>query len=180
MKRDNYIFSYEQACIANVSQVGSKAYNTAYSNVHGLRVPEGVILPIKTFESYLNGANLDALFLKIKESFPDAKNLIVRSSALAEDSEEASFAGQYLSLICLSKVTEIKNGCEACWDSFSSQNVKAYKKAIKGPSVYNQNSMGLLIQRMINASSSGVCFTKDPLNEQKNVFIINAVHGMGE
>ena len=180
MKKDNYIFSYEQARIANVSQVGSKAYNTAYSNVHGLQVPEGVIFPIKAFVSYLNGVNLDALFLEIKESFSDAKTLIVRSSALGEDSEEASFAGQYLSLICLNKVAEIKDACEACWNSFSSQNVKAYKKAMKEPSVYNQNSMGLLIQRMINASSSGVCFTKDPLSEQKNVFVINAVHGMGE
>ena len=40
--------------------------------------------------------------------------------------------------------------------------------------------MGLLIQKVVNASSSGVCFTRDPLKGNKDVFIINAVHGLGE
>ncbi|MCP4366775.1 MAG: hypothetical protein GY797_01480, partial [Deltaproteobacteria bacterium] len=33
---------------------------------------------------------------------------------------------------------------------------------------------------MVNASAAGVCFTKDPLKDQENIVIINAVHGLGE
>jgi pyruvate,water dikinase len=175
-----HILTYDQAHKASAGLVGTKAFNVARCNADGFLVPEGLVLSVQAFTSYLSGDNLPELFSSIEKFFGDTNSLIVRSSALDEDTAEASFAGQYLSLVCLNKATEIRRACEACWASYSSSNVKAYHRAVKGSVSHRQNGMGLLIQRMLNASSAGVCFTKDPLKEQENVFIINVVHGLGE
>ena len=175
---NKHLLTYGQAHKGGAKQVGAKAFNIARCNEAGFPVQDGVILSFETLRANHNGAKFRMFFSSIEGYFAGTRRIIVRSSALQEDTAEASFAGQYLSLICTNRATEIKKACEACWASYSSSNVTAYHKAMKG-SVYRQeNGMGLLIQRMVTASSSGVCFTKDPLKSQKGVFIINAVHGL--
>jgi len=176
----NYILTYEQAYRAGREQVGIKAYNLSLCNNAGFLVPQGMILSNQAFLAYLNGEDLEEVFLTVKDYLIDTKSIIVRSSALDEDKDAVSFAGQYLSMICPNKVTEIKRACEACWSSYSSPHINAYSMAMEGDSSQRKKHMGLLIQKLVSASSAGVCFTKDPLNERKDVFIINAVHGLGE
>jgi pyruvate,water dikinase len=177
---NKYILTYKQACKAGAGQVGTKALNTACCNEYGFMIPNGIILTFQAFRAYLNGENLERLFSTIEEHFANSQSVIVRSSAFEEDTEKLSYAGQYLSLICLNKATEIRKACEACWESYSSSHVKSYHRAIKGSLPLKQNGMGLLIQKVVNATSAGVCFTIDPLKDQKDVFIIDAVHGLGE
>jgi pyruvate,water dikinase len=177
---NDYILTYEQAYKIGLDQVGAKAFNIAACNDAGFRVPDGVIISVQAFRAYLNGDKLETLFSYIEDYITNTRSIIVRSSALEEDTAKVSFAGQYLSVICLNNATEIKKACEACWASYFSSNVEAYHGAIKGSTTINKNGMGLLIQRIVNATSAGVCFTKDPLKDKKDVFIINAVHGQGE
>ena len=180
MQANNYILTYNQVYKAGAVQVGTKAFNVACCNEYGFLVPEGIVLPVQAFASYLSGDNLAELFLNIEKFFDDAPSLIVRSSALGEDRAEISYAGQYLSMVCNNSATEIKTACDACWSSCFSSTVEAYQNVMKQGDLESDTGMGLLIQKVINASSSGVCFTKDPLKGNKDVFIINAVHGLGE
>lgn len=180
MQVNNYILTYEQVCKTGVDQVGAKAFNIARCYDVRFKVPDGVILPIQAFRAYLNGDKLDILFSTIENYFADTRRIIVRSSALKEDTEKFSFAGQYFSLMCLNKATEIKKACEACWSSYTSSNVRAYQVAMKEAMPFRKSGLGLLIQKAVDATSSGVCFTKDPLKEQKSTFVINAVHGHGQ
>ena len=180
MQTDNLILTYNIACKVGAIEVGNKSFNVAYSNAHEILVPDGIILPIQAFRSYINGDSLEELFLKIEKFFKNVKLLIVRSSALQEDTLEASYAGQYLSMICKNSAAEIKMACDACWSSSFSSNVEAYQNVMGQPGSEYSTGMGLLIQEVVKASSSGVCFTKDPLKDNKDIFIVNAVHGMGE
>ncbi len=180
METGRYILTYDQAYKSGIDQVGAKIFNVARCDQTGFQVPDGVALRVQAFISYLNGDELSDLFIAIEDFFGAATRLIVRSSALEEDTAEASFAGQYLSLICLNKASEIQRACGACWASYSSSNVDAYNKAMRGTEACAQGGMGLLIQKVVSASAAGVCFTKDPLTDRKNIAIINAVHGLGE
>ena len=180
MFAENFLLTYQEAENLNASQIGTKAYNVIRCYKHGFLIPDGIILSNDAYKTFLKADSLDNLFLEIEQFFTGNKNLIVRSSALEEDKDSASFAGQYLTAICSCTVSEIKKACEACWLSFSSQNVKAYYKNVHTGGEPINEGMGLLIQKVVNSDTSGVCFTKDPINNSNRVIIINAIHGLGE
>jgi len=180
LQTNRFMLTYDQVSEVDSKEVGIKALNITRCNDAGFQVPDGIVVPIQSFFAYVRGENLETLFQAIEHHFSGNKRVIVRSSALGEDGPVISYAGQYLSLICSNSVTEIKEACEACWSSYFGKNIKTYHKAIRETNLRKGQGMALLIQDLVNASSSGVCFTKDPLNGEKGVFIINAVHGLGE
>ena len=160
--------------------MGKKAFNVACCHMNELLVPDGIIIPVEVFDRYLNGEDLEELFARIENRLGNGERIIVRSSALGEDSGETSYAGQYSSVICRNSAAEIRSACETCWSSSFSCNVEAYQRRMEPGKEAHEHGMGLLIQKVVNASSSGVCFTRDPLKGNKDVFILNAVHGLGE
>jgi pyruvate,water dikinase len=174
------IFTYDQAYKLGIKKIGTKAFNTACWSIAGNTVPNSVVISVQAFSAYIRKENQESIFNTIESYFDIGKMLIIRSSALSEDSNEASYAGQYLSIICENRAAEIKTACEACWSSSFSSNVQNYHNIIKQTSFESNTAMGLLIQELINASSSGVCFTKDPLKNNEAIFIINSVYGLGE
>jgi phosphohistidine swiveling domain-containing protein len=101
----------------------------------------------------------------------------VRSSATAEDLDDASFAGQqetYLNVIgeeaLLQKVKE-------CYASLWSSRAISYRKA-QG---YDRQKVALAIvlQQMFESESAGVIFTKNPAGNSDDI-LINASYGLGE
>ena len=123
---NNYFLNYEKAFGIGAEQVGWKAFNLLTCRKAGFRVPDGVVVHVTAFLSYLHGENLEHLFDTIEKHFSDTGILIVRSSALKEDTPDASYAGQYLTLVCNNSSTEIKKACEACWSACFSSNIDAY------------------------------------------------------
>jgi pyruvate,water dikinase len=102
--------------------------------------------------------------------------LAIRSSAWGEDGE-ASFAGQYLSLLN-QRGTDVIKGYKAVLASMYSISAMAYRR-YKG-FYENEVVMAVGCQTMVNATASGVVYTFDPLNPEADYMLVTAVWGMGE
>jgi pyruvate,water dikinase len=96
----------------------------------------------------------------------------VRSSSTAEDSEQASFAGQFESVLNVD-VGGLADAVLRCLRSGLADRVKAYAGE-RGP-----GSMAVLIQPMIAGDAAGVAFTTDPVSGRRRA-VIEAVEGLGE
>ncbi|MFH2138168.1 MAG: PEP/pyruvate-binding domain-containing protein [Candidatus Omnitrophota bacterium] len=177
---NKFIYTYDEAYAEGLPFTGAKAFNCAICYKTGFSVPDGVILNFQAYTAFKNKENLEQLYSDIKKCFPDNCLLIVRSSGESEDSAQASYAGQYLSLICQNETSEIKNACQACWKSGDSQNVKCYEQEISVNKMDKPRRMALLIQKVLSPISSGVCFSQDPNHPESKNIIINAVYGLAE
>jgi phosphohistidine swiveling domain-containing protein len=86
---------------------------------------------------------------------------IVRSSAVGEDSEANSFAGQLDSVLNVRSADELAHALRSCWASYWSARALFYQHA-RGCRLHG---MGVIVQRMIDATMGGVLFTRSPTNQ---------------
>jgi pyruvate,water dikinase len=101
----------------------------------------------------------------------------VRSSATAEDSETASFAGQQETYLHVRGVDEIVERIRDCWCSFFTERALFYRKR-KGS--LTDLGMAVVVQRMVQPDVSGVMFTIDPTKGRRDRMVVEAVFGLGE
>jgi len=101
----------------------------------------------------------------------------VRSSATAEDLEGASFAGLQETFLNVTGTDQVLTAVRKCWGSLFTPRVLIYRHR-KG---FDQRTVRLavLIQKMVDASVSGILFTRDP-NTGENHMIVEAGWGLGE
>jgi len=108
------------------------------------------------------------------------KNALVaiRSSATAEDLPTASFAGQQASFLNVKGEANVLEKVKECWASLFEPRAIFYRQE-KG---FDHLKVGLavVIQKMVPAEISGVMFTCDPVTNQKNRIVIEAIWGLGE
>ncbi|MBV8988178.1 MAG: PEP/pyruvate-binding domain-containing protein [Solirubrobacterales bacterium] len=104
--------------------------------------------------------------------------LAVRSSALGEDSEEGTYAGQQETFLWLRGVEEVCEAVRECWASLYSTRAISYR-ASRPPSHHGDPAMGVTIQLMVDAESSGVMFTCNPVSGDPSMIAINASWGLG-
>jgi len=100
----------------------------------------------------------------------------VRSSAVAEDLKQASFAWQQASFLNVTGKDLIKY-IKEYWASFYNSRAIIYREK---NNFSHAPYMAVVIQKMINAKKSGVIFTVNPVNKNKNEMIIESIFGLGE
>ncbi len=101
----------------------------------------------------------------------------VRSSSTAEDLAGASFAGLQETYLNVTGVDEILLSVRRCWGSLFTPRVLVYRQR-KGFD-HATVRLAVLIQKMVDASVSGILFTRDP-NTGENHMIVEAGFGLGE
>ena len=101
----------------------------------------------------------------------------VRSSATAEDSEEASFAGQQETYLHVAGVDRIVERIRDCWCSFFTERALFYRSK-KGS--LSDLGMAVVVQRMVEPDVAGVLFTIDPTRGRRDRMLVEAVFGLGE
>src|SRR4051794_752912 len=101
----------------------------------------------------------------------------VRSSATAEDSEAASFAGQQETYLHVRGVDQIVERVRDCWCSFFTERALFYRRE-KGS--LRDLGMAVVVQRMVQPDVSGVMFTIDPTKGRRDRMVVEAVFGLGE
>ena len=101
----------------------------------------------------------------------------VRSSATAEDSEAASFAGQQETYLHVRGVDPIVERIRDCWCSFFTERALFYRRE-KGS--LRDLGMAVVVQRMVEPDVSGVLFTVDPTKGRRDRMVVEAVFGLGE
>jgi pyruvate,water dikinase len=106
-----------------------------------------------------------------------APRVAVRSSAIGEDSRDASFAGQYETVLNVSGAQAIVEAVLHCWRSLSSERALAYRRA-RG--IETVPRIAVLVQEMVDPDVSAIAFSADPVSGARDVVIINATPGLGD
>lgn len=102
----------------------------------------------------------------------------VRSSATAEDLPNASFAGQQATLLNIKGEANLTQAIKECWASLFTARAIFYREQNKIP--HKKVLIAVVVQEMVQSEVSGVAFTIDPVTNEKNIMIIEAVWGLGE
>jgi len=104
----------------------------------------------------------------------------VRSSALAEDLPNASFAGQHDTFLNVSGEDQLLDNIKECFASLFNSRAISYRKTHDIP--YTDVKISIAIQKMIRADigSAGVAFSLDPESGYDKSIVINSSFGLGE
>ncbi len=185
---------------------GGKAYSLGRMIKH-FSIPDGFVILSDTFDKFIQENQLknkikkiisgkNDYFTKSKQlkelivSAPinkaDAHNIMhhfmrlrcpfvsVRSSATCEDSASKAWAGQLDTFLNVNKDNLLEK-IKLCWASLFSERALAY-----GGDILDKTSIAVAIQQMVFADTAGVAFSVNPLTQNINEILINAVYGLGE
>ena len=142
----------------------------------GLPVPDGFVIPHDINQS--SGAVSPSLRTEVAGELARLGHPVVavRSSAMNEDTADASAAGQYESVIGVQGAANVCEAIATCWRSADAPRVSSYwthSRADARPPVSN---MAILVQQVIAADAAGVMFTPHHLGEPTR---IEASWGLG-
>jgi pyruvate, water dikinase len=188
----------DEACL-DVRRAGGKGASLARMSALGLPVPRGFVVPAECLVAALPdaGAALRAALpdharaqAAIAEAQPPPgiaaayerlgdgdPPVAVRSSACAEDSEIASYAGQQETYLHVTGAGAVRERVRDCWASFFSERAIFYRRR-KGS--LDDLAMAVVVQRMVRADVAGVLFTCDPVHGRRDRMVVEAVIGLGE
>ncbi len=155
--------------MADVGEVGGKAARLGELIASGVRVPDGVVLAAATGDltsderRWLSGAGAWDL---------GAGPFAVRSSGIAEDGAERSFAGIYESVLNVS-AHDVPEAVDRCLASAKTARAAEYEPGAGG-------RMAVIVQQMVESVAAGVALTADPINGDRSTCVVTAVRGLGE
>lgn len=155
--------------------VGGKAEGLARLIHLGLHVPAGFVI------QHAVPGNMPADLLAQYQSIGGGK-VAVRSSAIGEDSVDASFAGQYETILDVEGEAALVAAIEQCLHSIQNVSAMAYqsKKSSDAHEEFPIVQMCVVVQKMVPAAVAGVLFTADPVSNSRQHIVIDAVSGLGE
>jgi pyruvate,water dikinase len=147
----------------DAQKVGQKAATLSQLKAWGYAVPEGWILPA--------GDDSQPLIAHVHPT-PEMP-LIARSSAVGEDSETASAAGQYASIANITTAAELEEAITQCQTSYRQRNAIQYRRDRNAP----EAAIAVLVQKQIRGVFSGVAFSRDPVDQYTGAVVIEALPG---
>jgi pyruvate, water dikinase len=143
--------------------IGDKAGTLSIIKRWGYPVPKGwVLAPNDDPERLIE-------FLQPSDLSP----LVVRSSAIGEDSEQASAAGQYLTVLNVTTKEGLREAIAQVQTSYNSPAAVQYRRD-RGS---KEAAMAVLVQQQVQSVYSGVAFSRDPITQQNEAVIIEALPG---
>jgi rifampicin phosphotransferase len=159
-------------------EAGRKAAALAVLGSRGFEVPPWVVLTDEAFggDDELKVGVREELMAVARELVGDGGRLAVRSSAVEEDGEEHSFAGQFETVLGVG-LEGLEGAVGVVRRSGESVRAEEYRRlhglgAGRAPAV--------MVQRMVMAEASGVAFGVDPVSGRKDVAVVAAVRGTAE
>ena len=180
-----------------VELTGGKGASLATMTAEELPVPPGFVITSAAFAAAVDEESLrEAMRRKdveaaralvaaaqpprelIEQAFAELKGLVaVRSSACAEDSEGASYAGQQETFLNTDGLEAVLHNVVECWLSFFTERAVFYRQE-KGS--LEDVAMAVVVQQMCDSQKSGVMFTVDPVHGRKDRMVVEAARGLGE
>jgi pyruvate,water dikinase len=199
------VLSFGDADCLDVARAGGKGSSLARMAALGMPVPPGFVVPANALADALPDGGAELRALAERQDADAAQALIrtveldaglreavlsayaelgegdvpvaVRSSACAEDSEAASFAGQQDTFLHVRGRDGLRARIRDCWASFFSERALFYRSK-KGSLA--DLGMAVVVQRMVNADVAGVLFTCDAVHRRRDRMVVEAVIGLGE
>ncbi|XP_072378304.1 rifampicin phosphotransferase-like [Diabrotica undecimpunctata] len=146
----------------------------------GGKLEEACNRTVKCFKNQKFPENLKERIILQLQKYPkenDRLSWAVRSSAIGEDSEELSSAGQNETFLGCHSYEQILEAIQACWASLYTYQSVHYRWQHGIPVV---TSMAVVVQKMVKADSAGVLFTCHPSTCNPSQMVITSNFGLGE
>lgn len=197
MQNSSWVLPFEDPDCRLVHIAGGKGASLATMTQQNLPVPPGFVVTSKAFADAVDedslrkacvAGNMDVARgivssckppeAEISEAFNLLEGLVaVRSSACAEDSDGASYAGQQETFLNVDGLPNVLSGVVNCWLSFFSDRAVFYRGE-KGS--MEDVSIAVVVQQMVDSAKSGVLFSVDPVHGRKDRMVVEAAYGLGE
>lgn len=163
----------------SVAEVGGKGASLGEMTKAGIPVPPGFVVTAETYRQFIDSEIPIEVQEEILRSFDElgVERVAVRSSAIAEDSKTASWAGQLESYLNVTRDKLIEN-IRQCWNSIKSERALAYAAEQNLPE--DQLVVAVVVQKMVDSDVSGVMFTINPITKNQDEIMIEAGFGLGE
>lgn len=187
----NYVRRLTDIRAADVALVGGKAASLGELIHAGFDVPPGFCVTVDAYqagagrvltdevrEEVLTGfRQLRELAMDIAPNLTEPLRFAVRSSAVAEDTPNASFAGIYRTFLGLKDEDEILKGVAGCWESGRSAEAGQYARERLAAAA---SEMAVVVQALVPSEVSGVMFTAHPVSAALDTVVISSSWGLGE
>jgi pyruvate,water dikinase len=165
------------AAAEDAGRFGGKAAQLAAARSAGLPVPDGWALGWREVEALaLQDASAPEVEAALRSAVAGCGPLAVRSSAVGEDSQTASFAGAHLTVLGRTGADAVLDAVLAVRASALQPAALAYRDQL---AVAGAVRMGVVVQRMVDADVAGVLFTRNPVTGADEL-VVEASWGLGE
>ena len=181
-----------------VQEVGGKAVGLSRLMGAGFSVPRGFCVTTAAFEDLVVPLALEVQELgqlreviEAMEVSPTlvagieeraaaigAKRWAVRSSAIAEDTETRSYAGQALSVLGVEGIDGVVQALKEVWAGHFSMERMLYLS--QGGLEVTPAPTAVIIQEMLDPEVAGVLFSVNPLSGDEGEAVVTAAEGLGE
>jgi pyruvate,water dikinase len=152
------------------AELGGKAAVLTQLAGAGFAVPPGVVVTAQARDDPRWGARLvEAATLLGADRFA------VRSSAVAEDLPDASYAGLYETYLNVG-VGDLADAVRRCFAAATTERVAAYHDGRGGTGA----GMAVLVQVMVDPVAAGIAFTAHPVTGDRDTVVVTAVAGLGD
>jgi len=169
-KTFDYFLEKNDICAFIKAQLKKINYNDPKSIISYSEAIRSII-----FQSFISENILDEILKNFREL--NSAFVAVRSSATAEDLDDASWAGELETYLNTDKKHLLEN-VKKCWSSLFTPRAIFYRKEKELSK--KKVSVAVVVQEMIESEISGICFTVHPITKDKNQMIIEAGWGLGE
>jgi rifampicin phosphotransferase len=146
------------------SLCGHKAAALAALVRDGFDVPNGFVIPVGTEPSV---SEIEEGLARLGD-----RAVAVRSSGVAEDLPDASYAGQYDTVLGVRGAEAVAAAASRVLASARSQRNAGY---VEGSAL-----MAVLVQAMVDADVAGVAFSANPLTGDRTEVVVNATRGLAD
>jgi pyruvate,water dikinase len=150
----------------------------------GLAIRTAIVngeMPHELYREIARAYRTLSLAYKDAEGNPqEATDVAVRSSATAEDTKDASFAGQQDTYLNIRGEKMVVNGVLKCFASLYTDRAISYRS--KQKTAFEDLALAVLVQKMVRSDlgSSGVAFSLDPDSGHRGFITVNSTWGLGE
>ncbi|MDK1311612.1 PEP/pyruvate-binding domain-containing protein [Pseudoalteromonas ardens] len=183
-----------------LGHLGGKGHSLNHLIRAGLPVPPAFCITAEAYQTFVNTALPDDLLSapeldKVRDTIlsadipeqlrtaiasayqglGDNAQIAVRSSALDEDGQSQSFAGQYETYLHVQGNDSVMEKVRACWASLWAERAAGYRNSSAA-----DTAIAVVLQTMVDADAAGVMFTQDPLSGDTNKVVIDSCWGLGE
>ena len=139
---------------------GGKAASLAKALRAGLPVPGGFAIAWNALD------DRDAIAGAYRAL--NAERVAVRSSAIGEDSADASFAGQHATVLNVTSLDALFDALQTVRDSAHSDAALEYRRT---HGIAGEPRIAVVVQIMVESDIAGVLFTRDPIEDPSARFV---------
>jgi pyruvate,water dikinase len=171
-----YAIPFPELRADHVELVGGKCANLGELMEAGFAVPPGFAVTTAAYERDDIAAAVGEAYGELGRQVGRAgPPVAVRSSAIAEDMPDASFAGVQDTYLWICGLEAVLDGVRRCWASFHNPEAVAYRTEHG----ITRGGMSVAVQYMVDARVAGVMFTLNPVSGDRSSIAIDASYGLG-